>query len=97
MVAKKEYFEPGQWNGVCQSCGFKFKSSQLRKRWDGLIVCEKDFEHRHPQDFVRARVDKITVPWTSPPPEDIYTDVVYIFDYVSEGYVIPNYIINDDL
>jgi hypothetical protein len=35
-----------------------------KRRWDGLIVCPKDFEHRHPQDFVRARADKIAVPFS---------------------------------
>jgi hypothetical protein len=44
------------------------------------MVCEKDWETRHPQDFVRARPEKVTPPWTRPaePPLDspyFWTDV----------------------
>lgn len=35
------------------------------KRWDGLIVCPEDYENRHPQDFLRARQERISVPFTS--------------------------------
>lgn len=44
----------------CQVCGFDYRHDQMRLRWDNLIVCPKDFETRQPQDFVRAREDRIT-------------------------------------
>ena len=56
---------------VCQVCGFQYRSSQTRKRWDGLWVCLPDFEERHPQDFVRGRKDNENVP--EPRPEPITT------------------------
>ena len=52
------------WNAICDVCGFKFKASQLRKRWDGAMVCKADYEERHPGDFLRARPDNQAVPWT---------------------------------
>lgn len=56
----------GNWKAVCDSCGFRFDASKLKKRWDGLMVCEMDYETRQPQDFVRAKVDIQAVPWTRP-------------------------------
>ena len=43
----------------CDVCGMDIYASDSKKRWDGLIVCPDDWEMRHPQDFVRARKDKI--------------------------------------
>lgn len=56
-------FYSGDWLIICDVCSKKIKSSESKKRWDGLIVCEDDFEFRHPQDFVRAKTDKIAVPF----------------------------------
>ena len=73
------YFKSGGWNALCDVCGFKFKSNELKKRWDGLMVCDADFEHDHPQKFLRVREDKIAVPWVRSRPEDI--DVGPTCDY----------------
>lgn len=60
------HYAPGDWNGLCGVCGFKYKFSDLRRRWDGLFVCRKDYEPRQPQDFVRAVPDRQAVPVTRP-------------------------------
>lgn len=39
-----------EWNVICDICNKKIKSSEAKKRWDGFIVCEADFEHRNPLD-----------------------------------------------
>ena len=62
----------GDWNAVCDECGLEFKASQLRRRWDGYMVCDKDYETRHPQDFVKSKADKQAVPWTRPEPQDVF-------------------------
>lgn len=54
------------WNASCDVCGFQFKASELRKRWDGLIVCDKDFETRHVLDFYKNREDFHPLPFTRP-------------------------------
>lgn len=66
------YYVPGSWNVICDSCGKKIKASEAKQRWDGLIVCPEDFEMRQPQDFVKARADKISVPFTRPRPTDVF-------------------------
>ncbi len=52
-----DYFKMGDNNCICDRCGFKYKASELKQTWDGLYVCEKDWEPRHPQDFVRGVED----------------------------------------
>lgn len=54
------------YNAICDICGFKFKASMLKKRWDGLMVCKHDFEMRHPMDFYTTRNDVHLLPWTRP-------------------------------
>lgn len=63
----------GDFWRICDECGFKTRSSETRKRWDGLIVCLSDFEQRHPQDFVRGRKDRQNVPDPRPEPADVLT------------------------
>lgn len=60
------------WKAICDRCGFRYRSDQLRKEWTGLMVCSEDFERRHPQDFVRGVPDRQNVPWTRPEPEPVF-------------------------
>jgi len=46
----------------CDVCGFRYPSSQIKRRWDGLYACIHDWESRQPQDFVRGRKDRQQVP-----------------------------------
>lgn len=101
----RNYYVSGGWNVICDSCGKKIKASEAKQRWDGLIVCPNDFEMRQPQDFVKARADKITVPFTRPRPTDdfIYTqgffdtvgptDTEDLLDYIVplSGYFLEDY------
>ena len=75
---KKNFFVSGEWNILCDVCSKKIKAQDALHRWDGLIVCQDDYEIRHEQDFVRARQDKITVPFTRPREVPTFTDVDYI-------------------
>lgn len=62
-------FVLGDSNAICDVCGFKFKQSQLRKRWDGAMCCTKDWESRHPQDSIKARSERVVVKDARPEPE----------------------------
>jgi hypothetical protein len=62
----KNYYRSGDNNLTCDVCGKKIKASESRLRWDGFQVCRDDWEERQPQDFVRARADKISVPVVRP-------------------------------
>lgn len=60
---------PGDEYVYCDRCGFKLRRSATRKTWDGLIVCHKDWEPRHPQDQVKARSERQTIKDARPEPE----------------------------
>lgn len=63
MSTQNNYFKSGQWNVDCDVCGFQFKSGDIRKRWDGLMVCKKDWEPDHPQKYLRVRETGLAVPF----------------------------------
>ena len=71
-MSTRPYFESGSWRVICDECGREFRSYQLTKRWDGLMVCSEDWETRHPQDFVRGVADKIAPPYTRPEQADTF-------------------------
>lgn len=61
-----DYLDLGGWNAVCSMCGGKFKASQLIRHWQGMYRCERCWEPRQPQDFVRGVPDIQTPPWVQP-------------------------------
>lgn len=75
-----DYYKPGDWNAICDICGFRFKASQLRKNWKNEMVCADDYETRHPQEFIRVRPERISVPWARPEGEDVFLGVCYIWE-----------------
>lgn len=83
----------GDWNAICDVCGFKYKASQLRDRWDGLKVCKEDWEPRHPQDFIRAPKDDQSVAWTRSEPADNFITVNYTVDTLTS---IPDGTFNNE-
>lgn len=62
----------GQWNALCDRCGFKYKSKELRAEWTGLRVCHSCFEVRHPQTLIRVAPEHINTPWARPEPADVF-------------------------
>lgn len=70
MIGESRFVE-GAWNAVCDRCGKRLKSFQLRKEWTGLRVCATCYEPRHPQDFLKAKVDRQAPAWTRPEQPEI--------------------------
>lgn len=75
-------FVAGSWNAICDVCAQKYKSSEIRKRWDGLMVCPNDWEPRHPQDFLRSVPDRQAVPWSRPETPDDFVLVCTVITSV---------------
>jgi hypothetical protein len=64
---------------ICDRCGFKYRHSQLRLEWTGLMVCSGPdtngcWEPRHPQDFVRGVKDQQSFPNPRPEPADVFLE-----------------------
>lgn len=47
----KNYFKPFASNTICDLTGFKVKSTDVRKQWDGTMVIHEAWSARNPQDF----------------------------------------------
>lgn len=62
-----DLYRPGDFYRQCDRCGFKVRASATKKEWTGLITCEPCWDSRHPQDFVRGKVDRQNV--NDPRPE----------------------------
>lgn len=68
-----DFLELGDWNAVCAQCNRKRKASTMRQLpagvpGAGMFVCfPEHWDARHPQEFVRAVPDNMTVPWAQPP------------------------------
>jgi hypothetical protein len=97
-------YKPGDWWVLCDVCSRKRYASQVKKRWDGLMVCEEDWETRHPQEFVRPINDQRPLPFVRPDNEGIeatlavdcsahyFVDVPYLIESSREiykGYTLP--------
>ena len=67
-------YKPGDAYAICDSCGFKFMLSELRKDWRGFMVCKDDYEPRHPQDTVQSTADKIVIDNARPQVTDVFLD-----------------------
>lgn len=87
----KNTFVSGDWNVTCDCCSVKTKASKVKERWDGFIVCAECWEPRQSLDFLKARSDKISVPFTRPIPPLVFTSVSYTISYVDPDWVINNY------
>lgn len=48
------YYKQGTWNIVCYVCGKKYKADEVKRRWDDVYVCKKDYERRHDQELLRV-------------------------------------------
>ena len=69
-----DFFEQGQWNARCDQCYRKLKAGGLLRQWDGLMVCSRCWDPRHPQELVQPIRDPEPPPWTRPDPPPIFTN-----------------------
>lgn len=79
------YYKQGSYNAICDVCGQKFKMFQLKKRWDGLVVCKDDFEHDHPQKYIRVKESGLPVKEPRPRPSDVFVEEAYCTFLTSVG------------
>lgn len=77
----------GGANAICDVCGFQYKNFELKRRWDGWMVCEDDWETRHPQEFIRPVPDSKPLPWTRPEVLVTEVDMPSIYGVVDLGAV----------
>lgn len=90
------YYSSGEWNVICDVCGRKMKSSDAYHRWDGAIVCRKDYETRHKLDLLKEPNTLLTVPNPSPIADtNLYGDWIITEGPSTDG-LDYNYIHSED-
>lgn len=65
-MADDRHYVPGDFYRICDRSGFKIRARRTSMEWNGLIVSDKFFEARQPQDFVKGVPDNQTVPYARP-------------------------------
>lgn len=66
-------YRPGVHRVIDDINGFDVYRDQVRMRWDNKLVRHKDWNVRHPQDFLRSRVDRQVVDVTRQEQEDVFS------------------------
>lgn len=70
-------YKPGDFLRADDRSGFVVRASETRQEWDGLIVDQKLWEARQPQDFVRGVADDQTVPNARPDPPPLFVGPIF--------------------
>ena len=93
-MGRADYLRHGDYNAICDRCGFKFKFSELRKEWDGLYVCTAHgcWEPRQPQDYVKGIADHMSVPVSRPEAPNLYNNNIALNKWL-DGCLANNYVL----
>lgn len=51
----------GDYKAVGDRTGFRVYASECLLQWDGIFVRRKSWEIRHPQDFIKAKPERLAV------------------------------------
>jgi hypothetical protein len=65
-MGRKLHYKPGSWYRTDDRTGFPQRAERTRMEWNGLIVDEKVWEPRQPQDLVKGVPDIQSVPDARP-------------------------------
>lgn len=63
-IKSKRFYRHGEYNVICDRCGFKFGNHECKLEWNGLFVCKWCLEDKHPSDD--PRINKIKPDLTRP-------------------------------
>jgi PKD repeat protein len=72
-MGRSDYYLDGSNNVICDQCGKKFKAHQLRKQWDGIWACNRCWDYRNPQEYVRGVPDNMAPDLSRPEAPDEFT------------------------
>jgi len=68
---KPKWISGDPWK-YCDSCGVKYRTSQTKKNWQGLIQCKKCFDEKHPQLTPVQVEEQIGVEYARPLGDPVY-------------------------
>jgi len=65
-MGTERFYKPGSFYRICDRTGFATRAERTRSEWNNLIVSDRVWEARQPQDFVKGVADNQTVPFARP-------------------------------
>jgi len=65
-MGTERFYKPGSFYRICDRTGFATRAERTRTEWNNLIVSDRVWEARQPQDFVKGVADNQTVPYARP-------------------------------
>jgi hypothetical protein len=65
-MGTERFYKPGSFYRIDDRTGFAVRAERTRKEWNNLIVSDRVWEARQPQDFVKGVADNQTVPNARP-------------------------------
>jgi hypothetical protein len=68
----RDNYRPGDNYLIDDKTGLKIRASEARQQWNKIVTHGKNFDTRHPQDFVKARADRQNVPNARPRQPDAF-------------------------
>lgn len=77
-MGRKLHYKPGSFYRTDDRTGFPQRAERTRKQWNGLIVDEKVWEPRQPQDLVKGVPDKQSVPDARPLGQNVYVGPISV-------------------
>lgn len=76
-MGRKLHYRPGSFYRTDDRTGFPQRAEDTRKEWNGLIVDERVWEARQPQDLVRGVQDQQSVPEARPLGPNVFVGPIY--------------------
>lgn len=64
-------YKPGDHWVIDDQTGQKVRASETQRQWNGLVVANRNFESRHPQELIKARRERLQVKDPRPRPIDL--------------------------
>jgi hypothetical protein len=78
----------GRHKFICDVDGKEYYSEEKMIRWDGAVVARRNWHSRHPQEFIRAVKEDVSVPNPRPDQPDTFVFVedtsIIQFDFSNE-------------
>ena len=66
---------PPEPQAICPASGFKVPHRNLVRQWDGEWIDRRFVDKRNPQDLIRARAERTTIPHPRPEPDNTFLAV----------------------
>lgn len=65
-MGTERFYKPGSFYRIDDRTGMAVRAERTRSEWNNLIVSDRVWEARQPQDFVKGVADNQTVPYPRP-------------------------------